>query len=123
VAASLALEDGVPIIHRAGAEGNIRCLFSTLPDTASHGNAAVRSRYAHASGRVARPEAVLPGQRMRTPVRDAFAQIDGAEKIEFGAPTHDSQGALPAVRVARVSLLGVASYGAHFRARRAEAWG
>jgi hypothetical protein len=56
-------------------------------------------------------------------VRDAFAQIDGVQKIEFGAPPPMvSKELFPAFALLGVCLLGLASYGAHFRTGRAEAW-
>jgi Ca-activated chloride channel family protein len=125
VAASLALQDGVPIYTiGAGAEGNIPMpIFDAagrrigtemqpsevdtlmLQDvSAKTGGLFFRATNANA-------------------VREAFAQIDGAQKIEFGAPPPMiSKELFPAFALLGVCLLGLASYGAHFRAGRAESW-
>ena len=56
-------------------------------------------------------------------VRDAFAQIDGAQKIEFGAPPPMiSKELFPFLALLGVCLLGLATYGSHLRAGRAQAW-
>jgi Ca-activated chloride channel family protein len=125
VAATLSQQDGVPIYTiGAGAEGNIPMpVFDAagrrvgtemqpsevdtlmLQDVSSKtGGLFFRATNASA-------------------VRDAFAQIDGAQKIEFGAPPPMiSKELFPAFALLAVGLLGLASYGAHFRAGRAESW-
>jgi hypothetical protein len=55
-------------------------------------------------------------------VREAFAQIDGTEKIEFGAPPPMiSRELFPSFALAGVVLLGLALYGAQYRAGRSVA--
>ncbi len=55
-------------------------------------------------------------------VKDAFAKIDDAQKIEFGAPPPlVSRELFHLFALFGLVLLGLASYGAHFRAGRAEA--
>jgi len=55
-------------------------------------------------------------------IKDAFAQIDEAQKIEFGAPPPMvSRELFHIFALLGVGLLGLASYGAHFRAGRREA--
>jgi Ca-activated chloride channel homolog len=125
VAASLALEDGVPIYTiGAGAEGNI-----PMPvfDAAGHRIGTEMQPSEVDTLMLQDVSAKTGGLFFRATnanaVRDAFAQIDGAEKIEFGAPPPMiAKELFPLFALLGVSLLGVASYGAHFRARRAEAW-
>jgi len=52
-------------------------------------------------------------------VRDAFAQIDGAQKVEFGAPPPMiNEELFPVFAAFGAALLALASYGTHFRQRR-----
>jgi len=120
-AANLALEDGVPIYTiGAGAEGNI-----PMPVFDSTGKRV---------GTQMQPSEVdtlmlqdistrTGGQFFRATntnsVREAFAQIDGAQKVEFGAPPPMiNEELFPAFALFGVSLLALASYGTHFRQRR-----
>jgi Ca-activated chloride channel family protein len=120
-AANLALEDGVPIYTiGAGAEGNI-----PMPVFDSAGKRI---------GTEMQPSEVdtlmlqdistkTGGQFFRATnteaVREAFTQIDGAQKIEFGAPPPMiNEELFPAFVTAGIVLLALASYGTHFRQRR-----
>jgi Ca-activated chloride channel family protein len=125
VAATLAQQDGVPIYTiGAGAEGNIPMpVFD-----ASGRRVGTEMQPSEVDTLMLQDVSSKTGGMFfratnASAVRDAFAQIDGAQKIEFGAPPPMISKELFAVfALFGVCLLGLASYGAHFRAGRAEAW-
>ncbi|MDB6091881.1 MAG: hypothetical protein JWN85_4665 [Gammaproteobacteria bacterium] len=124
-AATLAAQDGVPIYTiGAGAEGKIPM---PIFDAAGHRTGTQFQESEVDTLLLKDVSAATQGLFFRATdtnaVRDAFAQIDGAEKIEFGAPPPMiSHELFPLFALLGVGLLGVASYGAHFRAGRAQAW-
>jgi Ca-activated chloride channel family protein len=124
-AANLAVQDGVPIYTiGAGAEGKI-----PMPVFDSFGK-----RIGTEMQQSEVDTLMLEDVSTRTgglffratntnAVREAFAQIDGAQKIEFGAPPPMiSKELFPVCALLGVALLALASYGAHFRPGRTEAW-
>jgi Ca-activated chloride channel family protein len=117
-AASLALQDGVPIYTiGAGAEGNI-----PMPVFDSAGRrVGTQLQPSEVDTLMLQDIATRTGGLFfratnTNAVRDAFAQIDGAEKIEFGAPPPMiARELFPELALLGIALLALASYGAHFR--------
>jgi Ca-activated chloride channel homolog len=118
-AASLAAQDGVPIYTiGAGAEGKI-----PMPvfDSAGH-RTGTEFQESEVDTLLLRDLAAATGGLFfratdTNAVRDAFAQIDGAEKIEFGAPPPMiSHELFPVIALLGAGLLGLAAYGAQLRA-------
>jgi Ca-activated chloride channel family protein len=124
-AANLALQDGVPIYTiGAGAEGNI-----PMPVFDSSGRRVGTEMQPSEVDTLmlqdvsARTGGLFFRATNTNAVRDAFAQIDGAQKMEFGAPPPMiARDLFPVLLVLGISLLALASYGAHFRAGRTAAW-
>jgi Ca-activated chloride channel family protein len=124
-AANLALEDGVPIYTiGAGAEGNI-----PMPVFDSSGRrVGTEMQPSEVDTLMLQDVSAKTGGLFfratnANAVRDAFAQIDGAEKMEFGAPPPMiAKDLFPVLVLLGIGLLALASYGAHFRTGRAAAW-
>ncbi len=126
IAGKLAAEDGIPIYAiGAGTEGKV-----PMPvfDAAGH-RIGTEMQESEVDSLLLQDLATTTGGQFfratdTNAVRNAFAQIDGAQKIEFGAPPPMiTQELFPVFALIGVVLLGLASYGAHFRPGRTEAWG
>jgi len=117
-AAALALGDGVPIYTiGAGAEGNI-----PMPVFDSSGRRVGTEMQASEVDTLMLEDvaAKTGGLFFRATnthsVQEAFAQIDGAQKIEFGAPPPMvNEELFPVFALLGAGLLALASYGAHFK--------
>jgi len=123
-AARLAAEDGVAIYTiGAGAEGLV-----PVPVFDYAGNrTGTEMRESEIDSLLLRDVAAATGGLFfratdSNAVKDAFARIDEAQKIEFAAPPPlVSRELFHLFALVGVALLGLASYGAHFRAGRGEA--
>jgi Ca-activated chloride channel family protein len=124
-AATLAAQEGVPIYTiGAGAEGNI-----PMPIFDSAGRrVGTEMQPSEVDTLMLQDVSTKTGGKFfratnANAVREAFAQIDGAEKIEFGAPPPMIDEELfPIFTLLGLALLALATYGAHFRRGRATAW-
>jgi len=124
-AATLAAQEGVPIYTiGAGAEGNIPMpvfdaagrRVGTEMQPSEVDTLMLQDVSAKTGGKFFRATNA-------NAVREAFAEIDGAEKIEFGAPPPMIDAELfPIFTFLGLALLALATYGAHFRRGRATAW-
>jgi Ca-activated chloride channel family protein len=120
-ASSLAAEEGIPIYTiGAGAEGKI-----PMPVFDSNGKrTGTEMQASEVDTLLLRDVADATGGLFfratdTQAVREAFAQIDGTEKIEFGAPPPMiSHELFASFALAGVVLLGLALYGAQYRAGR-----
>ena len=119
-AASLAAEDGVPIYTiGAGADGKVPMPVFDSAGTRT-GTELVDSEV---DTLLLRDVAAATGGLFfratdANAVRDAFAQIDGAQKIEFGVPPPMiSHELFPLFALIGVVLLGLASFQSNFRKR------
>jgi Ca-activated chloride channel family protein len=124
-AATLAAQEGVPIYTiGAGAEGNIPMpvfdaagrRVGTEMQPSEVDTLMLQDVSAKTGGKFFRATNA-------NAVREAFAEIDGAEKIEFGAPPPMIDEELfPIFTFLGLALLALATYGAHFRRGRPTAW-
>jgi Ca-activated chloride channel homolog len=124
-AATLAAQEGVPIYTiGAGAEGNIPM---PIFDAAGR-RVGTEMQPSEVDTLMLQDVSTKTGGKFfratnANAVREAFAQIDGAEKIEFGAPPPMIDEELfPSFTLLGLALLALATYGAHFRRGRATAW-
>jgi Ca-activated chloride channel family protein len=124
-AAALAAEDGIPIYAvGAGTEGKV-----PMPvfDSAHH-RIGTELQDSEIDTGVLKDMAETSGGQFflatnTDAVRQAFFSIDGAQKVEFGAPPPMvTRELFPAFGLLGVILLALASWGAHFSSARAEAW-
>ena len=124
-AATLAAQEGVPIYTiGAGAEGNI-----PMPVFDAAGRrVGTEMQPSEVDTLMLQDVSTKTGGKFfratnSNAVREAFAQIDGAEKIEFGAPPPMIDEELfPIFTLLGLALLALATYGAHFRRGRPTAW-
>jgi Ca-activated chloride channel family protein len=125
-AARLAAQDGVAVYTiGAGAEGPV-----PMPVFDYAGNRiGTEMRESEIDSLVLRDIAEMTGGLFfratdQHAVRDAFARIDQAEKVDFNAPPPMvSRELFHVFALAGAALLGLAAYGAHFRTGRpAQAW-
>jgi Ca-activated chloride channel homolog len=124
-AAALSAEDGIPIYTvGAGTEGKVPV---PVFDAAGH-RTGVEMQDSEIDTGVLKDMAEKSGGQFylatnTDAVRQAFYSIDGAQKVEFGAPPPMiTKELFPALALLGTVLLGLAFWGEHFRASNAEAW-